>query len=125
MILKFLILFQIFGFLAVPPTSEEGKVKAWIEIEGMLDEVSVRAVIENLSEENMFLNYELEMHNRSRIKDYKTLQKGKLMALRESIIELSEERLNVRTTQLLCVRIKVLKDDKVIAIDSIIFQGVK
>jgi hypothetical protein len=63
MIYQLLILFQFIGFLTVPPASEEGKVKAWIEIDGELNSLSVRAVIENLSEENMFLNYELEMHN--------------------------------------------------------------
>ncbi len=125
MIFKLLMLFQFIGFFAVPSASEEGKVKAWIEIDGELNALSVRAVIENVSEENMFLNYELEMHNRSRIKNQKTLQKGKLMALRESIIELSEERLNVRTTQQLCVQITVLKDNKIVAVDSVVFQGVR
>ncbi len=125
MIYQLLILFQFIGFFAAPPASEDGKVKAWIEIEGELNSLSVRAVIENLSEENMFLNYELEMHNRSRIKNKKTLQRGKFMALRGAIIELSEARLNARSTKQLCVQITVLKDNEVIAVDSVIFQGAR
>jgi len=125
MIYKLLILFQFFGFLAIAPSSKNDKVKARIEIEGELDTMAVRAVIENLSDENMLLNYELEMHNRSRIKNKKTLQRGKLMALKESVIELSEARLNLRSTQQLCVQIKVLKDNKIIASDSVVFHGVR
>ena len=125
MIYQLLILFQFIGFFTAPPASEEGKVRARIEIEGELNALSVRAVIENLSEENMFLNYELEMHNRSRIKNQKTLQKGKLMALRGAIIEISEARLNVRSTKQLCVQITILKDNKIIAIDSVVFQGAR
>jgi hypothetical protein len=125
MIYKLLILFQFIGFFTAPPVTEEGKVKAWIEIEGELDTMAVRAIIENISEENMFLSYELEMQSLSRIKNKKTLQKGKLMALRKSIIELSEARLNLRSTQKLCVRIRVLKDNKVIASDSVVFQGAR
>lgn len=125
MIYKLLILFQFIGFLALPTTTEEGKVKAWIEIEGELNTLSVRAIIENLSEENMFLNYKLEMHNRSRIKNQKTLQRGKIMALRGSVFELSEVRLNARSTERLCVQITVLKDNRVIAVDSVIFQGAR
>ena len=125
MIYQLLILFQFIGFFAAPSASEEGKVKARIEIEGELNSLSVRAVIENLSEENMFLNYELEMHNRSRIKNQKTLQKGKLMALRGAIIEISEARLNVRSIKQLCVQITVLKDNKIVAVDSVVFQGAR
>ena len=125
MIYKLLIVFQFIGFFAASPSPKDGKVKAWIEIEGELDTMAVRAIIENASDKNMVLNYELEMHNRSRIKDQKILQKGKLMALKGEIIELSEVRLNLRSTQQMCVQIKVLKDNKIIASDSVIFQGVK
>ncbi len=125
MIYQLLILFQFIGFFTAPLASEEGKVKARIEIEGELNALSVRAVIENLSEENMFLNYELEMHKLSRIKNQKTLQKGKLMALRGAIIEISEARLNVRSTKQLCVQITILKDNKVVAVDSVVFQGAR
>lgn len=125
MIYKFLIILQFIGFFSIVPSSEEAKVKAWIEIEGELDTMAIRAVIENTSEENMFLNYELETYNHSRIKNKKTLQRGKFMALKESIVELSEARLNLRLTQQLCVRIKVLRKNKIIASDSVIFQGCK
>jgi len=125
MIYKLLILFQFIGFFAAAPSLKDGKVKAWIEIEGELDTMAVRAIIENASDENMFLNYELQVHSRSRIKNQKTLQKGKLMALRGAIIELSEAKLNLRSTQEMCVLIKVLKDNKIIASDSVIFRGTK
>lgn len=125
MIFKLLILFQFISFLGGDSAPKENKIKAWIEIEGELDALKVLAKIENISQENVFLNYELEMHSRSRIKDRKTLQKGKLLALKKSIIALSESRMNVKRTNELCVQIKVLKDDEVIAIDSVIFHGTK
>ena len=65
------------------------------------------------------------MHSRSRIKDKKTLQKGKLLALKGAIIALSESRINARNTDELCVRIKVLKDNELVAIDSVVFHAVK
>ncbi|MRT92840.1 hypothetical protein [Ancylomarina sp. 16SWW S1-10-2] len=124
MIYKFLIIFQLIGFLSIVPSSEEAKVKAWIEIEGELDTMSIRALIENDSDQNMFLSYELETYNYSRIKDKKTLQKGKFRSLKESITDLKESRLNLRSTQKLCVRIRVLNDNKIVASDSVVFQGV-
>lgn len=125
MIYKLIIISQFIGFFAIAPVSKEAKVKAWIEIEGELDTMAIRAVIENTSDENMFLNYEFETYNHSRIKNRKTLQRGKLVSLKESIIELSEARLNLKLTQQLCVRIKVLKDNEVVASDSVVFQGGK
>ena len=123
MIYKFLIIFQFIGFFAVAPSSKDAKVKAWIEIEGELDTISIKAVIENISDQNMFLTYELETYNQSRIKNRKTLQKGKFRSLKDSVTELKEARLNLRSTQKLCVRITVLKDNKIVASDSVVFKG--
>ena len=125
MIFRLLILFQIISVLGGESAPKEDKIKAWIEIEGELISLSVRAKIENGSQDNVFLNYELEMHSRSRIKDKKTLQKGKLLALKGAIIALSESRINARNTDELSVRIKVLKDNELVAIDSVVFHAAK
>ncbi len=125
MVYKLLILFQFMSFFGSEPAVKDDKIKAWIEIEGELDIVAIRAKIENTSHENVFLNYQLEMHTRSRIKDKKTLQRGKFMALGESIIALSESRMNAQTTDELCILIKVLKGNQLVAIDSVVFHAAK
>lgn len=125
MIFKLLILFQFISILVGESAPKQDKINAWVEIEGELSSLSVRAKIENTSQENVFLNYELEMHSRSRIKTKKTLQKGKVLALRGAIIALTESRMNVRNTDELCVQIKVLKEKELVAIDSVIFHGAR
>jgi len=125
MIFKLLILFQFIGFLGGETAPKQGKINAWVEIEGELNSLSVRAKIENASQENVFLNYELEMHSRSRVKNKKTLQKGKVLALKGAIIALSESRMNAKSTDELCVQIKVLKGKELVAIDSVIFHGAR
>ncbi|RZT95905.1 hypothetical protein EV201_0533 [Ancylomarina subtilis] len=125
MICKFLILFHFLSVFGLNSAPKEHQIKAWVEIEGELDALSVKAKIENTGEKNVFLNYELETFSRSRIKKQKTLEKGKILALKRSVYALSESRLNVRTTEELCVKIKVLLDDQIVALDSVIFQGVK
>lgn len=122
MFLKLFIFLQFICVIGLKTSSEEHNVKAWIEIEGELNALSVRAKIKNNSTENLFLNYEIEMHSRSRIKNQKTLQKGKLFAMKESVINLGESRLNVKRTEELCVLIKVLHDSEVVAVDSVIFH---
>jgi hypothetical protein len=125
MIFKFLILFHFINIFGGYTAPKEDKIKAWIEIEGQLDALRIRAKIENTSQENIFLNYEIEMYNRSRIKNQRTLQKGKFLALKKSIIALSESRMNIRITEELCVQIKVFENNKVIAIDSVVFHPAK
>ena len=125
MMYKLFILFHFFGVLGLNSAPKEHQIRAWVEIEGELDALSVKAKIENTGEKNIFLNYELEMFSRSRIKKKKTLEKGKILALKRSVYALSESRLNVRTTEELCIKIKVLLDDQIVALDSVIFQGVK
>jgi hypothetical protein len=125
MIFRLLILFQFISVLGGESAPKQDKINAWIEIEGELNLLSIRARIENASQENVFLNYELEMHSHSRIKNKKTLQKGKILVLKGAIIALSESRMNARSTEELCVRIKVLKDNKVVALDSVVFHAAK
>jgi len=125
MIFRLLILFQFISVLGGESAPKQDKVNAWVEIEGELSLLSIRAKIENTSQKNVFLNYELEMHSRSRIKTKKTLQKGKILALKGTIIELSESRMNARRTEEICVQIKVLKDNEVVALDSVVFHAAK
>lgn len=125
MFFRLLILFQFISVLGGESAPKQDKINAWVEIEGELSSLLVRAKIENTSQENVFLNYELEMHSRSRIKNKKTLQKGKILALKGSIIELSESRMNARSTDEICVQIKVLKDNELVAIDSVVFHAAK
>lgn len=125
MLYKLLILFHLFGVLGLSSEPKEHQIKVWVEMEGELNALSVKAKIENTSDFNVFLNYELETFSRSRIKKQKTLEKGKILALKRSVYALSESRLNVKKTEELCVKIKVLQDNKIVAIDSVIFQGAK
>ena len=125
MIFRLLILFQFITVLGGDSAPKQDKINAWIEIEGELDSLEIRAKIENASQENVFLNYELEMHSHSRIQNKKTLQKGKFLALKGAIIELSGFRMNARSTKEICVLIKVLKDDELVAIDSVVFHAAK
>ena len=111
-------LFQFISVIVGESAPKQDDIKAWIEIEGELNSLSIRAEIENASQENVFLNYELEIHSHSRIKNKMTLQKGKILALKGSIISLSESRMNAKSTEELCVLIKVLKDNELVAIDS-------
>lgn len=123
MIFKLLILFQFINVFGLESKPVNNQIKAWIEIEGELNALSIKAKIENTSQENIFLNYELEMHNRTRVKDKKTLQKGKFLALKKSITALTESRMNVKGTQELCVQIKIFHEDQVVAIDSVVFHA--
>ncbi|MGZ2371463.1 hypothetical protein ACXR6G_16915 [Ancylomarina sp. YFZ004] len=125
MIFRLLILFQFISVFGGATAPMQDKINAWIEIEGELSSLLVRAKIENTSQKNVFLNYELEMHSRSRIKNKKTLQKGKILVLKGTIIELSESRMNASSTEEICVLIKVLKDDELVAIDSVVFHAAK
>ncbi|RXQ88477.1 hypothetical protein EO244_15205 [Ancylomarina salipaludis] len=125
MIYKFLIVLHFFGLLGLNSAPKEHQIKAWIEIEGELNALSVKAKIENTGNENVFLNYELEIFSRSRIKKQKTLEKGKFLALKQSVFALSESRMNVKITEELCVQIKVLQDNQIVALDSVVFHGAK
>jgi len=125
MIYKFLILLQFLSVLHLGSTPDNNQIKAWIEIEGELNALSIKAKIENASQENMFLNYELEMHSRTRVKDKKTLQKGKFLALKQSITALTESRMNVKSTQELCVLFKIFHENQIVAIDSVVFHASK
>jgi len=123
MIFKLLIFFHFFSVLGVESTPNEHKIKAWIELEGELDSLSIRAKIVNKGTDNLTLNYVIETHHRDRVKKQRTLQRGKCISQKQSVVALSESRMNLRRTEELCVQIKILKDDKIVAIDSVVFRG--
>jgi len=123
MIFKFLIFFHFFSVLGLVSTPKAHKVKAWIELEGELNSMFVRAKIANSSSDNLALNYVIETYSRNRVKKQNTLQRGKCISRKQSVVSLSESRMNLRGTDELCVLIKVLKDDKLVAVDSVVFRG--
>jgi len=67
MIFKLLIFFHFFSVLGVESTPNEHKIKAWIELEGELDSLSIRAKIVNKGTDNLTLNYVIETHHRDRV----------------------------------------------------------
>lgn len=125
MIFKLFIFFHFFNVLGIESIPKVHKIKAWIELEGELDSLSIRAKIANMSSDNLTLNYVIEIYSRNRVNKKKTLQRGKCISPKKSVVSLSESRMNLRGTDELCVQIKVLKDDKIVAIDSVVFRGVR
>jgi len=125
MVFKLLIFFHFFTVLGMVSNPSEDKVKAWIELEGELDSLSIRAKIANTSSDNLALHYVIETHTRNRVKKKNTLQRGKCISPKQSVLSLSESRMNLRGTDELCVQIKILKDNKLVAVDSVVFRSVR
>jgi len=125
MFFKLLIFFHFISVLGMVTTPEEHKVKAWIELEGELDSMSIRAKIANSSSDNLALNYVIETYTRDRVKKKETLQRGKCISPKQSVVSLSESRMNLRRTDELCVQIKILRDNKLVAVDSVVFRGIR
>ncbi len=98
-------------------------VKASIEIEGEVQNLSVKANLHNYGNKAISLSYILEVKKKGRTGYSNTLQKGALVAVEKRITTLSESRMNLSKSDELMAKLLIYHDYKIVAQDSVVFHG--
>jgi len=122
---KIIILFSLFFCLDSNQINIQNSsiVKAWIEIEGEIQNLSVNAKLQSSKVQAMTFSYVLKTNKKGRSGSSNTIQKGKCIAQNNKIISLSESRMNLTKKDNLVVRLLVYHDNKIVAQDSVVFHG--
>jgi len=98
-------------------------VRAWINIEGKVENLYVRAKFENNGDKFLSLGYVLEVTKKGYSGNSNSLQRGKFIAPVNKIITLSESRMNLRKGEELMAKLVIYHQDIIVAQDSVVFHG--
>lgn len=102
---------------------QEFPVRAWIDIEGEVQNLSVKAMFQNNGDKALSLSYVLHVTKKSQSGSSNSLQKGTFMAPLNKIISLSDSKMNLRKGDELIAKLLIYHDNLVIAKDSVVFHG--
>lgn len=103
--------------------TQEFPVRAWIDIEGKVQNLYVRAKLQNNGDKSLSLNYVLEVTKKSHSGSSNSLQKGTFIAPVDKIISLSESRMNLRKGDELTAKLLIYHHNVIVAQDSVVFHG--
>ncbi|RUT80032.1 hypothetical protein [Ancylomarina longa] len=125
MIIKHLIILYSFLLIGVSQTNLlDGKqIKAWIEMEGEVSNLTLTAKLQNLGSKLINLDYILKTEKNGRSGHSSTIQKGKVISEKLTILSLSESRVNLLRNDNLIVSLKVYHNNLLIAQDSVVLHG--
>ncbi|NOU60012.1 hypothetical protein [Marinifilum caeruleilacunae] len=98
-------------------------MKAWIELEGEINNLSVCAKFTNYQDQTITIDYVLRTKKVGRSGDTSTSQKGKSIAPTNKILALSEARMNLSRKDNLFVKLFVYHNKKLVAQDSVVLHG--
>ncbi|WP_372752076.1 hypothetical protein [Labilibaculum sp.] len=121
-ILKLLTILGVLFFTHEAKVLGQVSVKAWIEIEGEIHDLSLKAKLENSGEKALPLNYVLKVKKEGRSGDSNTIQKGSFIALSHKICCLSESRMNLKKDDELIASLFIYHDSLLVAKDSVVFH---
>jgi len=125
MIIKYLIILYSLLLIGLGQTSDidSRPIKAWIEMEGEMSNLRLTAKLQNLGSKIINLDYILKTRKDGRSGHSSTVQKGKVICEKLSILSLSESRINLSPNNNLIVSLKVYHNNLLIAQDSVVLHG--
>lgn len=115
------LLFLIISTSAAQP--EKDKMKAWIEIEGEIKNLTLSAKFKNESSNTIAINYVLKTKKEGRSGNSTSTQKGKCISSKNKQLTLSEVRLNLSKKDNLFVSLFVYHNKQLVAQDSVVLHG--
>jgi hypothetical protein len=101
----------------------QNKMKAWIELEGEINNLSVSAKFKNTGDQTITIDYVLSTQKVGRSGKSSTSQKGKCISQSNKILSLSEARMNLSEKDNLFVKLFVYHNKKLVAQDSVVLHG--
>ncbi|MBL4559986.1 MAG: hypothetical protein COC06_02145 [Bacteroidales bacterium] len=123
MISKLIIFSSLYFCFNVLNIEKQLPVKVWIDIEGELPNLSLKAMLLNNGDKDLSLSYVLKITKKGRLGESNSLQKGAFIAAQNKITSLSESRMNLRKGDKLIARLLVYHDKIIVAQDSVVFHG--
>lgn len=121
-ILKFMILLVLLFFTHEIKVFSQVSVKAWIEIEGEIQNLSLKSKLKNNGDQALALNYVLKVKKEGRTGNSNTIQKGVFIALGHQVTSLSESRMNLRKGDELIASLFIYHERRIVAQDSVVFH---
>lgn len=103
--------------------NQEFSVKAWIDIEGKVQNLFVKAKFQNNGDKSLSLRYILEVTKKGHSGSSNSLQRGAFIAPVDKIISLSEARMNLRKGDELIAKLLIYHQNMIVAQDSVVFHG--
>lgn len=103
--------------------STKNDMKAWIELQGEISNLSISAKFENSSDKAITVDYVLKTEKKGRTGNSTTSQKGKCIAQINKILSLSEARMNLGKKDNLIVSLSVYHNKQLVAQDSVVLHG--
>ena len=122
---KFLLLINLLFWIGIPLDNKQSDsaVKAWIEIEGEVQNISISAKLQNLSDQTIAVDYILKTKKEGRSGNSNMIQRGKCISQSQKTISLSESRMNLTRKDDLMISLMIYHNNKLIAQDSVVFHG--
>lgn len=115
------LLFLINSTSAAQP--EKNKMKAWIEIEGEINNLTLSAKFKNEGGKTIAINYVLKTKKEGRSGNSTSAQKGKCISSKNKQLTLSKVRLNLSEKDNLFVSLIVYHNKQLVAQDSVVLHG--
>ncbi|PXX98863.1 hypothetical protein DF185_15930 [Marinifilum breve] len=115
------LLFLIISTSAAQP--EKNKMKAWIEIEGEIKNLTLSAKFKNEDGKTIAINYVLKTKKEGRSGNSTSTQKGKCISSKNKQLTLSKVRLNLSKKDNLFVSLIVYHNKQLVAQDSVVLHG--
>lgn len=120
---KIIIAITVCFSINIVKLNQEFPVRAWIDIEGEVQNLYVRAKLQNNGDKSLSLSYILEVTKKSHSGSSNSLQKGTFIAPVDKIISLSESRMNLRKGDELIAKLLIYHQNTIVAKDSVVFHG--
>ena len=121
--IKSIVLIVLCICINVLGVDKEVPIEVWIDIEGELHDLSLKAKLLNNGDKVLSLSYVFKVTKKGRLGESNYLQKGAFIAAENKITSLSESRMNLRKGDELIARLLVYHDRVMVAQDSVIFHG--
>ncbi|WP_321282404.1 hypothetical protein [Marinifilum fragile] len=103
--------------------SEQDEMKAWIEIEGEIKNLTLSAKFKNEGSKTIAINYVLKTKKEGRSGNSTSIQKGKCVSPINKQLTLSEVRMNLSQKDNLFVSLFVYHNKQLVAQDSVVLHG--
>jgi hypothetical protein len=123
MFLKIIIAITMCFSINTVKLHQEFPVRAWIDMEGKVQNLNVMAKLQNNGDKSLSLSYILEVTKKSHSGSSNSLQKGTFIAPVDKIISLSESRMNLRKGDELIAKLLIYHQNMIVAQDSVVFHG--
>lgn len=123
MLTKSIVLIFMCLYFNVLGVDKESCVRVWIDIEGEVQNLSLKANLMNNGNQVLSLNYVLNVTKKGRSGETNSLQKGAFVVANNKIIFLSEARMHLRKGDELIAKLLIYHDEVIVAQDSVVYHG--